>query len=874
MKKTIQGNTMQIKDGTIYYTTWDNIQTYRSISDYDYTGEGFIFLNEMENQVIVLDDTKTSGIGGINLSFTDQGEKALGLTKDRTYTDWFDIITAHDDQTQSLAHYDLEVSLTTEGIDLVKDHGIPKQFSAITQYNNGIYNAYYLSGSFSNIRNTPYYNFSGLAKIMSAVSVFLDEQAEFYWETYIPVMNSILAEAHSLRNRSKRLEELKYERVFKQDQVHMVSKINKNHMQIYTGDTWEDLFIKGVNIGIAKPGKWFTEFPDKESTYKQWFEMIGQMNVNSIRVYTLMDPSFYRALLEYNINNSEDPLWLFQNIWPEEHPKDDNLLGEKYVEDFYREIEYAVDAIHGQGEVPKRSGRAYGDYYANVSPYTISYLIGREIETYEVNATNNLNDIKTYQGDYLGVVDGTPAEVWLAKALDYTMAYEAEEYNWQRPNAFVSWPILDPIDHTEEWEEFVGDKGIFDDMASIDIRNFHKGGKLLAGFYGSYHIYPNYPDFINHNQRYENYQDGEGTFRYGGYLEHFMEKHGDLPALVAEFGISTGMGKAHQNPDGYHHGGLTEKEQGEGIIRMMDSIKEENYMGGIIFEWMDEWAKKTWTTEPFMIPYEHNVFWHNTLDPEQNYGILANEAIKPETPHHELSAGDVFENISFRGNESYLYIDLEFDRDIDLENKDIILGIDTHDRDKGQFYYSKKDLNFETGKEFLIEISNQYNSQILVTPDYNIAEMNFASKPSDSGEFETINQLINAPLIRADGTVIEEVREDGSTLNYGEFEAAYNHWYKEGKDKIFIRIPWGRLNVTDPTTYRVLADDGDYTSLERDQLNTTQTDGFVVSGYLMSEQEHVIDKFMSEPFLWETWGEPRYQQRLKESYYILQEHWK
>ncbi|OWZ84827.1 hypothetical protein [Natranaerobius trueperi] len=839
---------------------------------YDYEGEGFIFLNEKKQQVVILDESKTSHIKGINMTFTEQGEKFLGLKDDTSYTGWFDI-TEHDEETKSLADFDLTASLTENGLNQAKEYGIPEEFSAISKFSNSIYDAYYMSGSFSNISSTPFHNLAGLAKIMSGVSSVLDNQTRFYWRTYVPVMENILAKAHAVSERSDKLEELKYEHVYEKDNTRMISKTDESHMQIYTGDSFEDLFIKGVNIGIANPGKWFTEFPDKESTYRQWLEKIGDMNVNSVRVYTLMDPSFYRAFLEYNLNNPGDELWLFQNIWPEEHPENDNLLGEEYVEDFYKEIEYVVDAIHGEGKVPKRPGRAYGDYYADVSPYTISYLVGREIETYEVNQTNKLNDITSYQGDYLGVEDGTPTEVWLAKAIDYTMEYEAKKYNWQRPNAFVSWPILDPIDHTKKWQEFVGDEGIFDDEASIDIRNFQRGEDLLAGFYGSYHIYPNYPDFINHNQRYENYQDEEGTFRYGGYLEHFMEKHENFPALVAEFGIATGMGNAHYSPDGYHHGGLTEKEQGEGIIRMMDSIKKENYMGGIIFEWMDEWAKKTWTTEPFMIPYEHNVFWHNVLDPEQNYGILANEAIKPEKAYYELSTENGFERVSFRGNESYLYIDLEFDRAIDLADQSIILGIDTYDREKGQFVYRDKGLTFETGKEFLIEIKNKQDAQILVTPDYNAANMNFASKATNTGEFHPITPLINARIVREDGSVIEEVREDGSTLNYGNFQGTHNHWYKKGDDKLSIRIPWGRINLTDPTSHRVLNDDGNYAYLERDQLNTIETDGFVVSGYLIGNEEEIISDFTSEPFLWETWGEPRYQQRLKKSYDILKEHW-
>lgn len=92
-------------------------------------------------------------------------------------------------------------------------------------------------------------------------------------------------------------------------------------------------------------------------------------------------------------------------------------------------------------------------------------------------------------------------------------------------------------------------------------------------------------------------------------FKEFIQEHTKYPALVAgEFGLPTGMGNAHTNPDGLHHGGLTEEQQGEGIVRMMKTIKAEGYAGGLIFEWMDEWAKKTWMTEPFMIPYDRHIF--------------------------------------------------------------------------------------------------------------------------------------------------------------------------------------------------------------------------------------------------------------------------
>lgn len=61
---------------------------------------------------------------------------------------------------------------------------IPAEFSAISKYNNGIYNAYYMAGSFSNISTTPFHNLPGLARLMSLMGNFLDDQAKFYWQTY------------------------------------------------------------------------------------------------------------------------------------------------------------------------------------------------------------------------------------------------------------------------------------------------------------------------------------------------------------------------------------------------------------------------------------------------------------------------------------------------------------------------------------------------------------------------------------------------------------------------------------------------------------------------------------------------------------------
>lgn len=63
------------------------------------------------------------------------------------------------------------------------------------------------------------------------------------------------------------------------------------------------MFIKGVNIGSALPGKWFTEFPRNESIYLNWFDLIGKMNANELRFlvpeYQARLKESYYALQEY-----------------------------------------------------------------------------------------------------------------------------------------------------------------------------------------------------------------------------------------------------------------------------------------------------------------------------------------------------------------------------------------------------------------------------------------------------------------------------------------------------------------------------------------------------------------------------------------------
>ena len=95
-------------------------------------------------------------------------------------------------------------------------------------------------------------------------------------------------------------------KVFANEGINYTSKIEDNMFYIYKADQWEKLVIKGVNIDD-------TPSDMKEKEFVKWFNEIGEMNANSIKVNTVQTPEFYKALGAYN-KNTEKPIYLFQSI--------------------------------------------------------------------------------------------------------------------------------------------------------------------------------------------------------------------------------------------------------------------------------------------------------------------------------------------------------------------------------------------------------------------------------------------------------------------------------------------------------------------------------------------------------------------------------
>ncbi len=690
----------------------------------------------------------------------------------------------------------------------------------------------------------------------------------------------------------------------------MVARAQGKYFQVHTADGWQKFVVKGVNVGIALPGKWFSEFPASEKLYNDWFEKIAAMNANTIRVYTLLDPIFYRTLARFN-SSSGRKLMLLQEIWPPDEVPGDNLYDPAYNKDYRAELATDIEALLGRANIPERKGRAWGTYDADVSSYLLGLLIGREITWEEASATNALNPGQSgYNGAYVSAPQGANAvETWLAQTCDHA-AEELVKRRWLAPVSFVSWPTLDPMTHPTESTPGQPKDQEQEDTQVVDPNHIKTGEGWPAGLFGCYHIYPYYPDFMNREPAYAEYRDDTGVLRYGGYLKQFIELHPSYPALVGEFGMSTSLGVAHLHPEGFNHGGVTERQQGEQVSRMYRALLHEGYAGGAIFEWADEWAKRTWVDMDYMIPYDRHIYWHNLMDPEQNYGVLAYD------PDHEPFSGSqlayyrggkasasgssgLIDGISVDHDEAFLYLKLDLAGKACNELKpggtgdlELLVGIDTFGKDNGTRKLPVDGLPIlPTGVEFLLRVSSMDGGLLLARPDYDRGDTRFMADPSEDPTFVPIELPVNrAQVSTADGKLFPVENTNDSKLTFGDFRPGSKgydslaNWYVSDDGKsLQVRLPWLLLNVSDPSSRTVLHDDRTdlpvgpaavRAFLGTDALGTEKTEGFFFytattrGAKLVDFKPGGSGGFRSDTrrFTWPVWDQPTYRERLKQSY--------
>jgi hypothetical protein len=399
----------------------------------------------------------------------------------------------------------------------------------------------------------------------------------------------------------------------KQGGVTLPAKVTGTDVQLAVGGGFATRFWPGVNLGVTVPGHSPGELAPTRKDYDRWLGGMQDLGVRVVRVYTILRPQFYEALAAHNRRHAKTPLYFIQGVWipEEEFLRTQNAYA--VTAEFDREIADAVEVVHGDARLARRPGHASGRYRTDVSRWLLAWSPGVEWDPQAVRNTDAVNaGAPAHAGRFIQSAAGsTPMESWIAARLDRLATLEAAR-GWSRPITFTNWLTVDPLPHPLEPLED-------EDGVSVDATHLSATSAWAGGFFASYHAYPYYPDFL----RLE-YQGGQPS-PYAAYLRQLKQHHQGQALMITEFGVPTGLGAAHRGPLGRDQGDHDERGAARIDASMMREIEQTGYSGAILFEWTDEWFKRTWNTQDLAQPVDRRPLWHNVLTNETQFGVIAVE---------------------------------------------------------------------------------------------------------------------------------------------------------------------------------------------------------------------------------------------------------
>ena len=631
----------------------------------------------------------------------------------------------------------------------------------------------------------------------------------------------------------------------KVDGLSVLAASDKDGFRLHTA-SGDKTFLPGVNLGSTTPLHQPGEVGTIEAEhYQRWFDEMGDLGIRVVRIYTLHPPAFYDELAAYNQAHADAPLYLVQGAYlpDESYVEEGGSLYDPAVDDaFSAELADLSAAVHGDLTRKAAPGRAGGTWTTDVSPWLASWIIGVEWDPAGVVRTNESAADAPYQpGTYFAATDdASPTERWIATHMDEVAGLEADR-GTSVPVAMANWPTADPLEHPDE-------PLAQEDLVGVDANHVLPTDAWPGGTFASFHAYPYYPDF----QRYEKgLQDEEWNGdkdAYAGYLmslqQHFAPH---MPLLVTEFGVPSSLGSAHNGTNGRDQGNHSEQEAMAMDADMMRMMEDKGIAAAFVFEWTDEWFKRTWNTEEHQ-DAERRQLWHDPLTNEQWFGLVATDPDPVADAAVELfpKTGS-YEYLYAWADASYVHLDVKL-RD-KLPSK-LVLDADVVPGAEKADYRVTVDLAAETAR---LDVRRALDPMRLDT----------ATRPyhPDAADAWHLFRLITNREYRRNGTTIPAEYLDVGDLVRGDWDpksADYDSlatWRVDEKRRtVSLRIPWSMLGFADPSSHLALGEG------EPAQRVTVDGIGFDLDADGATQR---LD------FVWPNWNNTGYRERQKTGLDVL-----
>ena len=760
--------------------------------EWQFSGPG-ILLVSAEKIIILEQKTDFESKNLLSIYINKDYEKEFKHCDSVNFYNWFEIVEPTSNS-EVIANFEFDVNAT--GMEKLKGVLKSPRFTAITRKNvEGKAPVYYFAGDFNDYVSHQNYNRFLFANTVYRWIAF-DRQGDisnFFWNFYNPFMTKVLSGVRT-REIVKTDDENTAEKSKKDTQF----KVTDSGFQLKQKNKWKDITLKTVSINATEPGK--NTYSRNYEFYENLVAEAVALNANCIYAKDILPPEFYRAVYSNNSKKGSTPIYVIQNI----------KAPEKVSENEWKnKAETAVKILNGEGSYILNGSKAATKYFIDISDYVAAITFEGYDSSLELS----------YKGNYASA-KGTKGY----SALIYDTIQNCSKKKYGK---FVPVGIYTPAD-------MIKGSGLESDGA-FSIGDIVTNKDCIKGCAFSVISYKDAENLIN--------LKGESISGNGDKYKNafsMLNKASGKRLLINGIGFSSNCGMGPVSA-------TTEKSQGQQTVALLKSANSAGVLCAVASDLNDDWSAVSDSMYAFTTPIENNCMWQNVADPAQTTGFVALDAIEPDKVGVNMTDDDRVQMLSLSANEGYFYITAQFLDEIDYEKEHLFMGIDTYQRNDGEYYYSKEYTPTSlSGMEYVLSFEGKQNATLYVVSSYDRYMGQYVSKESYSGSYNVV-----------------------SKLTYGGFSSGDNQFYQTGST-IYIRIPWSWLNVADPSQKIVINNEGQIDG----QAKTVTTNGAVMSVMIADratkDQLYLFPESKQEPsyktFKWATWDTASYVMREKESF--------